>query len=334
VNTLRNEYTIRSTDLRDTLNITASTLYDYFRKLQIEYADPLGKGASKQIPGSQVRKLLEFKGYRYPDRSKVISFMNQKGGCSKTTNTFFLSQRLSSYGARVLSIDSDSQANLTSAFNLEQYGLEMDESTSVLVDVIEGKASIEETVIAITPTLHLIPSSPYNATLEGKIRDNFKNPTLAFRQIVDKMRDRYDFILIDCSPALNLTNTAIISTSELVIIPVEPSKFSKIGLNLTLKEIEQIEKDFNLKIDSRIVFTKFDQRQFISMKYLGETAAEHPDKMLKTMIRTSTDVATAVAKKEDLFGYKKSNGKDDYDSLARELMGLHGVLPPKVEANG
>jgi chromosome partitioning protein len=334
MNALREEHTIRSTELRDMLNTTASTLYDYFRKLQVEYAQDSGKGASKQIPGSQVRKLLEFKGYQFPTHAKVISFMNQKGGCSKTTNTFFLSQRLSSYGARVLAIDSDSQANLTSAFNLEQYGLELDESTSVLVDVIEGKAQIEETILAITPTLHLLPSSPYNATLEAKIRDNYKNPSIALRQIIEHLLPRYDFILIDCSPSLNLTNTAVISASDLVIIPVEPSKFSKIGLNLTLKEIEQIERAFNLRIESKIVFTKFDQRQFISMKYLGETAAEYPDKMLKTMIRTSTDVATAVAKKEDLFSYKKSSGKEDYDSLAREVMGLTGLFASKEAMNG
>jgi chromosome partitioning protein len=223
---------------------------------------------------------------------------------------------------------------LTSAFNLEQHGLELDESTTVLVDLIEGKAPIENAIIAVTPTLHLLPSSPYNATLEGKIRDNFKNPTLALRHLLEGIRQEYDFVLIDCSPSLNLTNTAVISASDLVIIPVEPSKFAKIGLNLTLKEIEQIEKDFNLHIESRIVFTKFDQRQFVSMKYLGETATDHPDKMLKTMIRTSTDVATAVARKEDLFSYKRSTGKDDYDNLAREVMRLDEIFSSKEVPNG
>jgi chromosome partitioning protein len=324
---LREPFTIRSVDVRTTLGIAAATLHELYKKVGIESQPdsdrPVGgRGASKNILPQDARRLFEARGYRYPETAKVISFMMCKGGVGKTTSTLFLAQRLSAYGARVLAIDADSQGNLTSAFNLEQYGCEIEADTPILVDVMTGGCTVDEAIIAVTPTLHLIPSTPLNANLEGKIRELHKNPSLPVKKALAPLLNRYEYILIDCAPALNLTNTAIVSASNMVILPVAPDKFSQLGLDQTFHELSQIEQDFGINIEKRLIFTKYDAREFTSLKYLAEIAEKHNDKRFSTAIRTCADVKNAITKKEDLFRLKKSNAKDDYDSFAQELMGL------------
>lgn len=320
---LREPFTIRSVDLRATLGIAPATLSEIYKKARGGTEDlSTGRGVSKNILAHDVRKILEGRGYQYPKRANVVSFMMCKGGVGKTTSTFYLAQRLSAYGCRILAVDADSQGNMTSAFNLEQFGCEVDAETPILVDVLTNQCSIQEAIIAITPTLHLIPSNPLNANLEGKIREHHKNPSTPLKRALAPLLDYYDYILVDCAPALNLTNTAIVSASDMVVLPVAPDKFSQLGLNQTLQEIGQIEQDFGLKIPKKIMFTKFDAREFTSLKYLAEIAEKHKDIRFETAIRTCTDVKNAITRKEDLFSLKKSNAKEDYDAFAQEVMGL------------
>lgn len=322
MDTLTENFTVKSVDLRTALNVSPATFNELLKKYEIKSIDETGKGSAKDIPANECRRILEARGFKYPSPAQVISLMMCKGGVGKTTSSLFLSQRLSAYGAKVLVIDADSQGNLTSAFNLDLYNFEIDEEVPVLVDVLEEKVQIEEAIIAVTPFLHIIPSTPYNAILDGKIREKYKNPSLAVSKFLSKVKNQYDYIIIDCAPALNLTNTALICASDMVILPASPDRFSKIGLTQTLAEIKTLENDFNLSIKTKIVFTRFDAREYTSLKYLSEIADEHKDKMFKTTIRTASDLKNAITKKEDLFSYKKSNAKEDYDSFAKELMGI------------
>jgi chromosome partitioning protein len=317
---LRDHLAVKSVDIRSTLCIAPSTFAELLKRAEIESEG--GKGSTKDILAPDVRRILESRGYNYSNPTKVISFSICKGGVGKSTSSLYISQRLSAYGARVLAIDSDPQGNLTAAFDLESYNVSIDEETPVLIDLITGDASLEETIIKFTPNLHIIPSTPLNSTLDSKIRDKFKNPSVPIANILRPILDDYDYIVIDCSPTLNLVNTSIACASDLVILPVAPDKFSNIGLNQTLDELDTIERDFNIKIQRKIVFTKFDAREHTSLKYLGEIAKEQTHIMFKTMIRTAADVKNAITKKEYLFDYKKSNAREDYDNLTREIMGL------------
>lgn len=329
-----NLISIRSTDLRTALNIAPATMNDLLKKTGVQYlpgqAKP-GRGAAKDFSSSDSRRLLEAKGFVYPTPAKVISFMMCKGGVGKTTSSFFVANRMAAYGARILVVDGDSQGNLTSAFDLSSMKIEIDEETPILVDLLTKDASIDEAIIAFSPFLHLIPSTPLNSILESKIRDNFKNPSVPFSKIFEIVKDRYDYIIIDCAPALNLTNTAIICASDLVVLPVAPDKFSQIGLEQTLKEIHQIEEDFPEigKRETRVIFTRFDAREYTSLKYLSEIADSNKERMFKTMIRTASDLKNAITKKEDLFQYKNSNAKDDYDSFVKEIMGIDTFFSKK-----
>lgn len=325
---LRAPYTMRSVDLRRVLGTTPSSLNDIYRKLGVKFADAdtaPERGAPKHVFGGEVRRVLEARGYTFPAQAQVISMMMCKGGVGKTTSTFFLAQRLSAYGARVLAIDADPQGNLTSAFNLEGYEHIIDEETPILVDIITERCTAKQAIVELTSFLHVIPSTPLNATLEGRIREFSKNPSLALKRILEGLKQNYDYILVDCAPALNLTNTATVSASDLIILPVAPDKFSQIGLEQTLQEIAQIEIDFGFHVEKRIIFTKFDGREFTSLKYLADIARKYDDKRFSVAIRTCSDVKNVVTRKGDLFQLKKSNAKDDYDSFVQELMDLKSI---------
>jgi chromosome partitioning protein len=322
---LRHDFSLRTVELRKLLGTNPSTLSEIYKRLGIQFADGdtvAHQGAAKQLYGAEVRKILASRGYEFATMAKTIAFMMCKGGVGKTTSTFFLAQRLSAYGAKVLAVDADAQGNLTSSFAVEKFGYEIDQETPILVDVLTDEVSLEDAIVEVTPSVHLVPSTPLNATMEGRIRERFKNPSTPVRKALEPVLDRYDYILIDCAPALNLTNTAIVSASDLIILPVAPDLYSQLGLDQTLHEVAQIEMDFNISIEKRIIFTKFDAREFTSLKYLSEIATMHREMRFSTAIRVCADVKNAVTKHEDLFALKRSNAREDYDSFALELMGL------------
>lgn len=321
---IRDYFMVRSVDFRATLGIAASTYIDLMRKHGTN-PDPESKGTSKPVSPVDIRNIFESRGFRYPSPAQVISFMICKGGVGKTTSTFFTAQRMSAYGAKVLLVDADPQGNLTSAFALETYGEQIDEGTPVLNDVVKGEVSIDQAILAITPNLHLLPSTPMNALLEGQIRDSRRPAGKILPALFAPLLSRYDYIMFDCAPALNLTNTAIVSISNRVVLPVSPDKFSQLGLQQTLADIAQIEQDFGLNLDKRILFTKYDGRELTSLMYLSGIMQNYKDLTFKSMIRTSADVKNAITRKEDLFGYKKSNAKEDYDKFVQELMGLESI---------
>lgn len=322
-NPLSPELVIRSTDLRPLLGLANSTFHELLKKLEI-MPDSKGRGSAISIKGSDVRKLLEARGFSYPPPTQVISFMMCKGGVGKTTSSFFLGQRLSSYGARVLLIDADSQANLTSAFSLEDKGIVIDEETKVLVNLVVGEKSltVDDVIIPLTPTLHLLPSSPLNANLEARIRDQYKNPSVPIRKLLAQLQGRYDFIIFDCAPALSHTNASILCASTMVILPVAPDRFSQMGMEQTLSEIAQLEEDFHLSLQKRILFTRYDARETASIRYLGYILSEHEDKKFSVAIRTCAAVKNVILFKEDLFLDTRSTAKEDYDEVAREILGL------------
>lgn len=309
--------------LRDKFQIRKSDFVDFVTShsgIKKERALEQLSKTTKYLGEAESREILNLAGFQYPSRARVLSFLMCKGGVGKTTSCFFVAQRLAAYGARVLIIDADPQGNLSAAFDLGRYNFDIDEETPVLVDLLSKTCTFEEAVVAISPHLHLIPSTPINATLEAKIRDLYKNPSVALRKLIEPVLNRYDFILVDCAPALNLTNTAIVAASHLVVLPVTPDRFSQMGLQQTLVEISQIEEDFQLRVDKRIVFTRFDAREKSSAEYLAKISEERKRQMFSTYIRTATDVKNVITGNEDLFSLNHSNAKQDYDSLTRELL--------------
>ncbi|WP_413944352.1 ParA family protein [Bdellovibrio sp. HCB-162] len=264
------------------------------------------------MPG-EVRAVLLAEGYKYPH--KVISIQMLKGGVAKTTSVLNMGLRAAMYGARVLFIDLDQQANLSFALGVE------DESLPVWVDIAEKRKSIEECVRFVEPHVDLIPSSLNNSVLDRVLLNSNRNWAQIVKGPLEKIKHRYDLILIDTAPALSAVNTAVTVASDEVILPVNPDKFAFLGLQKNLTELDDIKRDFDLEFTKKILFTKFDGRENTSHELLQKCIESFEDSLMKGYIRTSSEVKNTVRSGKSLFA-GKSPVKADYDFVTREMLGF------------
>jgi chromosome partitioning protein len=260
-----------------------------------------------------VRVLMLNEGYNYP--KKVISIQMLKGGVAKTTSVLNMGLRAAMYGARVLFIDLDQQANLSFALGVE------DENLPVWIDIVEKKKKIEECVRFIEPHVDLIPSSLNNSVLDRVLINSNRNWAQSVKAPLEKIQHRYDLILIDTAPALSATNTAVTIASNEIILPVNPDKFAFNGLRKNLNELQDIKKDFELDFSKKILFTKFDGREKTSHELLQQCIESFEGELMQGYIRTSAEVKNSVRSGKSLFS-GKSPVKSDYDLVTREILGF------------
>ncbi|MBO9668333.1 MAG: ParA family protein [Bdellovibrio sp.] len=259
----------------------------------------------------QVRSIVLAEGFKYP--KKVVSIQMLKGGVAKTTSVLNMGLRAAMYGARVLFIDLDQQANLSFALGVE------DESLPVWVDIVEKRKNIDECVRFIEPHVDLIPSSLNNSVLDRVLMNSNRNWAQAVKAPLEKIAHRYDLILIDTAPALSATNTAVTIASDEVILPVNPDKFAFLGLQKNLSELDDIKADFELDFAKKILFTKFDGRENTSHELLQKCIESFESQLMKGYIRTSSEVKNSVRSGKSLFA-GKSPVKADYDFVTREML--------------
>ncbi len=259
----------------------------------------------------QVRSYMLSRGYQYP--KQVISIQMLKGGVAKTTTGYNLALRCHMLGARVLVIDLDQQANLSFSFGIDNPDL------SVWVDIIEKRVDIQSAIIEIAPGLGLVPSSLNNSILDRVLVTGARNLQTAVKSHIDRVSDQYDIVFIDTAPNISATNTSATCASDMVLLPVNPDKFSLIGLKKNLEELAEIKSEYNLNFIEKILFTKFDARETASHELLENCIQNYTTKMLKSYIRTSVDVKNMIRAQKTIFDYK-NNAKEDYDLVTRELM--------------
>lgn len=195
--------------------------------------------------------------------SKIISISNQKGGVSKTTSTYNIATLSALKGYKTLMIDLDSQASLTISAGLEP--LEFDKNIASLIDNVINKNKNEDIKEAIYPiesidNLFIIPSIIDLASKETLL-NTATAKELTLKRILDKVRDNFDYIFIDCTPSLgNLTINAL-STSDYLIIPTEADYLSYRGLGDLLSVVEDIKELINDKLEVMgIIVTKYESR--------------------------------------------------------------------------
>jgi chromosome partitioning protein len=261
------------------------------------------------------RRLLEDRGFVYP--KQTISFQMLKGGSTKTSCAFNLAIRLNQYGAKVLVIDSDSQGNLTSALGHQITG-----EDAVLFHLASGQSSLKEAIKPINEGLDLVPSDFDNSGIDLFLQTNRTNLKKFIRGLISSVADKYDFIIFDCNPALSSLNISIALASDLVIIPINPDPFSKMGLEKVIEEFERMGKDYDQTINYKLLFTLHDAREAASRRYLIDFGSRFEEKMFSTIIKRNTDVKTAIDLKRPIFDFKKAPARPDFDSLALEVLGF------------
>lgn len=256
--------------------------------------------------------------------SKVISIQIVKGGTGKTSLTHSIAIRANLYGMKVLCIDLDQQGNLTQAFKINP------EKTPVMVDIINNNFPIEESLIPLTDGLDLLPSRIENAVLDNVLMLKRLPLDRVYKEKIDHLKTTkgYDIVLIDCPPALGQSVAAASLSSDYILSPVTPEKFSLSGLKVTNQEIENIEKTYQKNIPLKIILNKFDSRTTLSHETLS-SLIKHDllgPKLFKTYIRTSQEFPNAIAQGASIFDTMRNNSaKEDIDLLTRELLGIENL---------
>lgn len=246
---------------------------------------------------------------------EIIAIGNQKGGVAKTTTTLNLGSCLVELGKKVLLIDLDSQANLTKSIEVKE------EKKKNIHDLIIKDAEIEE-VIANTniANLDIICSDISLANVEGELSE-VMDRELMLKQALISIRD-YDYILIDCSPSLNLLTINALVASDSLLIPLEPSVFGLEGLAQLINVLKLVIKKFNgeLKVKG-VLLTRVDSRSKIPQVFRNQLKEIFGAKLFDTMIHQSVSVIRSQMKREPLSTYDKlSRTYKEYLQLAEEVI--------------
>ena len=248
---------------------------------------------------------------------KVIAIANQKGGVGKTTTTINLSAALAETGKRILVIDIDPQGNTTSGF-----GVDKNTAEHTVYETILGQSSAGESIQATEiDNLYLLPANVQlsGAEIELVALDN-KEYLLA--EEMDYIRDDYDYILIDCPPALSMLTVNALTAADAVLVPIQCEYYALEGLSQLMQTIELIRERLNDRlIIMGVVFTMYDSRTNLSSQVV-ETVKAHLDvPVYDTMIPRNVRLAEAPSYGMPILKYDtRSAGADSYRKLAKELL--------------
>lgn len=256
---------------------------------------------------------------------RIIAVANQKGGCGKTTTAINLSACLSANGKKVLLIDLDPQSHATLGLNV-QHELSI---YNVLSKLTNKKAEIENIIRNIGNNFDIVPSSIVLSTLEQELAGEISRESI-LNETLKKLRDNYDYILIDCPPNLGILTINAIRAAGEVIIPVEASRFSLEGLNQLVEITNLIKDKLNHSVNYYVLVTNFDSRLRYSFKMLSHIRLTFKEKVFSNIIHINVKLKEAQSQCTHILNYDKyCRGTKDYSALAKEIIAQRQIHEKK-----
>ena len=249
---------------------------------------------------------------------KISAITNQKGGVGKTTTAVNLTACLAELGKRVLLIDTDPQGNATSGFSVNKV-----EQENTIYELLLGEAGIRECIIKdVLPNISVIPANVNLAAAEIELI-GIENKEFILKKEVEYIIDDYDYIIIDCPPALNTLTLNAMTTASSVIVPIQCEYLALEGLSDLIQTINLVRDRLNPALDLEgIVFTMFDSRTVLSSQVVADVSEHFPDKVYKTHIPRNVRLSEAPSFGQPITVYdSKSTGAESYRRLAAEVAG-------------
>jgi len=248
---------------------------------------------------------------------RIIAIANQKGGVGKTTTAINLSSCLADKGQKVLSIDMDPQGNMTSGL-----GVDKDEAEKTVYDLIIGEAEIEDVIQKnVMDNLDVIPTNIDLSAAEIELI-GVDDKEYIVRNAVHKVKDEYDFIIIDCPPSLSMLTINAMTTADSVLVPIQCEYYALEGLSQLMHTVQLVKERLNPVLEMEgVVFTMYDARTNLSLQVVENVKDNLHQNIYKTIIPRNIRLAEAPSYGMPINKYDpKSAGSDAYMRLADEVI--------------
>jgi len=253
--------------------------------------------------------------------AQVITIANRKGGVGKTTTTLNLAYSLKELGKKILVIDLDPQANLTRCFDVGNSENIKTVGHLLTAELEEESYSVEEYILSYDE-MDIIPSSIFLSAVETQMRSETGSERI-LSEIINQIREHYDYILIDTSPSLNILNINALCASDSVLITADTGVFAVVGIGELLKTVQKIKKRVNPKLKVQgILLTMCDNRTNLSKLLTQQVEEMYQGKIavFKTKIPKTVKVGEAIYSGQSIKKYAKGSSVDiAYDNLAKEI---------------
>ena len=253
--------------------------------------------------------------------SEIMTIANQKGGVGKTTTSINLSSCIAAKGKKVLVVDIDPQGNTTSG-----YGIEKNDLDNTIYELMLGDCSIEDCIIKdVIENISILPSNVNLAAAEIELIGVDKKEYILKNEI-DWVKDRYDYIIIDCPPSLSLLTVNAMTTADSVLVPIQCEYYALEGLSQLIHTVNLVKERLtpNLEMEG-VVFTMYDSRTNLSAQVVENVKSHLNQKVYRTVIPRNIRLAEAPSYGQPINIYDpKSAGAESYLALAEEVIDRKG----------
>lgn len=253
---------------------------------------------------------------------KIIAIANQKGGVGKTTTAINLAASLAVLEFKTLLIDSDPQSNATSGVGVDPSKIK----AGLYECIIDGVHPKDVILKTDTPHLFLLPTNTDLVGIEIEMV-NLTNREYMMKKALDKIKDKYDFIIVDCCPSLGLTVINCLCASDSVIIPVQCEYFALEGMGKLLQTIKIVQAHLNTSLDIEgVLLTMYDGRLRLANQVVEEVKTHFQDMVFNTLIQRNTKLAEAPSFGKTIIMHDAiGKGSTNYLNLAREILQRNGL---------
>lgn len=261
-----------------------------------------------------------------PVATRILAVANQKGGVGKTTTTVNLATALAACGKRVLIVDMDPQGNASTGL-----GVAADKRDHSVYQVLLDGMSLEGAVTrTLVPGMDIVPSGVDLSGAELELID-VPRREYRLRDAIQQARGTYDFVVIDCPPALGLLTLNALVAADSVLVPLQAEFYALEGLSHLMRTIDRVKRGLNANLSLQgVVLTMFDRRNNLCEMVAADVRGYLGDRVYKTMIPRNVRVSEAPSHGKPVLLYDlRCAGSQAYVRLAREILQRENSLPPQ-----